>query len=128
MTLSRLPAAFGDLMRGLRGLIHQEQNRRRLEALFPGVHFEWPIQFLVDDSSALTIATGVSIGAFSEIDALKHAPQSPVAGGLPIGAGAGVTIVPGVSIGDDAVIGAGRVVAKSVGPRETWWGEAAHPA
>jgi acetyltransferase-like isoleucine patch superfamily enzyme len=36
--------------------------------------------------------------------------------------GAGVTVLPGVIIGENALVGAGSVVVKSVPPEETWAG------
>jgi acetyltransferase-like isoleucine patch superfamily enzyme len=39
--------------------------------------------------------------------------------------GVGVTILPGCSIGDNSVIGAGTVVTKSVPPNEVWVGNPA---
>ena len=85
--LSRLFASLGHLGAALRGQIHEQRKRRDLGTRYPGVHFEWPIHFLVDDFDALTIHPGAHIGPFSEVVVLRSAPQSTVAGALVIGAG-----------------------------------------
>ena len=36
--------------------------------------------------------------------------------------GVGVIVLPGVTIGDDAIVGAGSVVTKSIPPKEVWGG------
>ncbi|MBP5395319.1 MAG: hypothetical protein J6Y18_05410 [Candidatus Methanomethylophilaceae archaeon] len=41
--------------------------------------------------------------------------------------GANVTILPGVTIGDRCIIGAGSVVTKDVPDDSTWVGNPAHP-
>ncbi len=40
--------------------------------------------------------------------------------------GIGSVILPGVVIGENAVVGAGSVVTKDVGDNEVWYGTAAH--
>lgn len=110
--LTRVPAAGAALLRALRGLVQQERDRDRLRALYPGVHFEWPIHFRVDDYAAMTIAAGAYIGPYSEIVVLKTAPQSPVPGsldiahGVRIGMGANLRAAGGsIRIGADTQIG-----------------------
>lgn len=34
--------------------------------------------------------------------------------------GVGVIVLPGATIGDDAIVGAGSVVTKSIPPKEVW--------
>ena len=187
-----LLAKLGALPGACARLVRDELARRRLEAAYPGVHFEHPLNFLVDDYSALVIGAGASIGPFSEIVVLRSAPQSPVPGrlvlapGVHLGMGANVraaggsieigdetqigqqvsliasnhavasdgtvlmdrwdpartgvkigrrcwigahaVILPGVTIGDGALIGAGSIVTKSIPAGQTWHGNPARPA
>lgn len=59
--------------------------------------------------------------AFERIDLpvnrQKHLPRRPVTIGNDVWIGARVIILPGVQIGDQAIIGAGAVVTKSIPPR-----------
>ncbi|AOS45745.1 Putative acetyltransferase [Lacunisphaera limnophila] len=193
MNLTRLPAALGALARTLTEQVQQDWQRREIQSRYPGVAIEWPVQFVVDDFSALTIAPGSLIGPFSEIVVLRQSPLSPIPGRLTLGAGvrlgmganlraaggtieigsgtqvgqhvsliasnhlidradgrvhadrwdpaktgvaigrdcwlgAGAIILPGVTIADGAVIGAGSVVTKSVPARQIWHGNPARPA
>lgn len=75
------------------------------------------------DTGGITIGDGTLIGHGSTLTTLNHALDpdrradmrpSPVRIGRRVWLGAAVTVVPGVSIGDGAVIGAGSVVTKDV--------------
>jgi acetyltransferase-like isoleucine patch superfamily enzyme len=78
------------------------------------------------DGRAYRIITGadVSIGPEASILTLGHDPQSPVfadkGGEVVIGdrvwIGYGAVILPGINIGEGAVVGAGAVVTKDVAP------------
>jgi len=80
------------------------------------------------DGRKFSIRTGddVSIGPEAAILTLGHEPQSPVfsdrGGNVTLGShvwiGYRALILPGVTIGDGAVVGAGTVVTKDVGPFE----------
>lgn len=76
--------AFG---RGLVAAMRQERERRALVARYPGVRFEWPISFKVDDCSALIMAADCSLSPFSQFIVQKHSSFSPVSGKLVIESG-----------------------------------------
>ena len=67
--------------------MRQERDRRALLARYPEVHFQWPINFKVDDYSALSIAAGCSLSPFSQYIVQKHSSFSSVSGKLVIEAG-----------------------------------------
>jgi maltose O-acetyltransferase len=89
----------------------------------------------------LSIGAGSLIGGYSYLITANHRRPTDAAasraasgyegGDITIGhnvwIGAHVTILPGVSIGDAAVIGAGAVVTRSVPTGETWGGVPARP-
>ena len=54
----------------------------------------------------------------------KHWHPVTIKSGASIGGG--TTILPGVTVGEKAIIGAGSVVTKDVPDGETWYGTAAH--
>jgi acetyltransferase-like isoleucine patch superfamily enzyme len=75
------------------------------------------------DTGGITIGDGSLIGHGTTLTTLNHAidPErradmipSPVTIGRKVWLGAGVTVVPGVTIGDCAVVGAGSVVTNDV--------------
>ncbi|WP_258725628.1 DapH/DapD/GlmU-related protein [Cellulomonas sp. NS3] len=79
------------------------------------------------DAGGITIGDGTLIGHGSTIVTLNHAADpdrradmepAPVVLGRKVWLGAGVTVVPGVTIGDEAIVGAGAVVTKDV-PADT---------
>ena len=158
----------------------------RLLARNPGAILEFPIQWTVDDLSAITLGPRSLVGAFSEIFVRRRSPQTPVAGELVVGeravigaqanvraeggrivigpacllaqgvsliaanhviqagacfqdlpvdpgrtgvtleenvwVAAGVTILPGCTVGANSVIGAGSVVTRNIPPGEIWAG------
>lgn len=78
------------------------------------------------DQGGITIGDDCLIGHNAVIATLQHdiAPErradllpSPVVLGRNVWLGANVTVLPGVTIGDDAVVGAGSVVTKDVPAR-----------
>lgn len=88
----------------------------------------------------LSVGDDTLIGAYSYLITVNHSRERPgvaVAsqgfrgGDITIGRnvwlGCHVVILPGVVIGDEATIGAGAVVTKSVPPGETWGGVPAKP-
>jgi maltose O-acetyltransferase len=88
------------------------------------------------DVASVTIGEGAQIGPAVQILSADHPRDSGVrAGGLEFGRaihigrnvwiGGGAIILPGVSIGDDALIGAGSVVTRSVPPGATAFGNPA---
>lgn len=92
-------------------LIREARHKRLLMAKFPGVHFQWPINFKIDDYSALSIAAGCSLGPFSQYIIHKHSFLSAVAGklviesGVRIGMGANLRAAGGeIHIGRDTQI------------------------
>jgi acetyltransferase-like isoleucine patch superfamily enzyme len=91
--------------------------------------------FLGSMIEPLTIGEDTLIGAYSYIITANHKSSDlthpvgaqgyvakPVTIGRDVWIGAHVKILPGVTIGDQAIIGAGSVVTKSVGAREIWVG------
>jgi acetyltransferase-like isoleucine patch superfamily enzyme len=79
------------------------------------------------DTGGITIGDGTLIGHGTTLTTLNHAidparradmSPSPVRIGRHVWLGAAVTVVPGVSIGDGAIVGAGSVVTKNV-PADT---------
>jgi acetyltransferase-like isoleucine patch superfamily enzyme len=100
--------AFG---RALIAQMRQERERRVLLARYPDVHFQWPINFKVDDYSALSIAPGCSLSPFSQYIVQKHSSFSCVSGklvmesGVCIGMGANLRAAGGwIHIGRDTQI------------------------
>lgn len=91
--------------------------------LEPGVFLNMACRF--QDTGGITIGEGSLIGHGTTIVTLNHAVDpdhrgdllpAPVTLGRRVWVGAAATIVPGVSIGDGAIIGAGAVVTKDVAP------------
>jgi acetyltransferase-like isoleucine patch superfamily enzyme len=83
------------------------------------------IQTMVSIPRGTIIEDNVFIGPQVVITNDKHAPSNKwqgvkICSGASIGANS--TILPGVEIGEYAVIGAGSVVTKNVKPKETWYG------
>ena len=90
------------------------------------------------DVCPVTIGDGTQIGPAVQIYAADH-PRDPAqrAAGLEFGRpvsigrnvwiGGGAIIVPGVTVGDDAIIGAGSVVTRDVAPGATVVGNPARP-
>jgi acetyltransferase-like isoleucine patch superfamily enzyme len=79
------------------------------------------------DTGGITIGDGSLIGHGSTLTTLNHGLDpdrradmipSPVRIGRKVWLGAGVTVLPGVRIGDGAIVGAGSVVTKDV-PADT---------
>jgi maltose O-acetyltransferase len=90
------------------------------------------------DVVAVTIGDGTQIGPAVQIYTADHPRDEatrraglefgrPVRIGRNVWIGGGAIILPGVSIGDDAVIGAGSVVTRDVAPRLTVAGNPARP-
>lgn len=78
------------------------------------------------DQGGITIGDDCLIGHNAVIATLQHDIHparrgdlipSPVVIGRNVWLGANVTVLPGVTIGDDAVIGAGSIVTKDIPPR-----------
>ena len=90
------------------------------------------------DVCEITIGDGTAIGPYVQLLAADH-PRDPAlrAAGLETGApvtigrnvwiGGGAIVLPGVSVGDEAVIGAGAVVTRDVAPGATVAGNPARP-
>ena len=90
------------------------------------------------DVAAVTVGAGTQIGPAVQIYAADH-PRDPdvrragkelgrpVAIGRNVWVGGGSIILPGVTIGDDAIIGAGSVVTRDVAPGVTVFGTPARP-
>ena len=90
------------------------------------------------DVCPVTIGDGTQIGPAVQLLAADHPrdPEirarglengKPVAIGRNVWIGGGALILPGVSVGDDAVIGAGAVVTRDVAPGTTVAGNPARP-
>lgn len=110
--VSAVPSTLAALGRVVAASIRTELFRTKIRSRFPGVHFDWPINFVIDDLSALSFGTGAVIGPYSEIIVLKKSPCSCVAGGLHlaanvhIGMGANIRAAGGlIHIGKDTQIG-----------------------
>ncbi len=86
----------------------------------------------------LEIGTDTLIGAYSYIITANHVSSDvntpvrtqgyvskPIRIGSDVWIGSHVVILPGVTIGNKAIIGAGAIVTKSVGEREIWVGNPA---
>jgi acetyltransferase-like isoleucine patch superfamily enzyme len=78
------------------------------------------------DQGGITIGDDVLIGPQTIIATLNHDPDPDKRGGMfakqvvignKVWLGARVTICPGVTIGESAIVGAGAVVTKDVPPR-----------
>ncbi|MES2753556.1 MAG: acyltransferase [Pseudomonadota bacterium] len=61
--------------------------------------------------------------AFPRSKTFKRYPETRIERGASIGAGA--VVLPGVTVGAEAMIGAGAVVTRSVPPRQVWVGNPA---
>lgn len=92
--------------------------------LAPGVFINQGCRF--QDTGGITIGEGTLIGHGTTITTLNHAVDptrradmlpAPVVIGRQVWIGASVTIVPGVTIGDAAIIAAGAVVTRDVPAR-----------
>ena len=90
------------------------------------------------DICPVRIGSGTKIGPGVQIVAADHPRDGagretglefgrPVTIGKNVWIGAGAVILPGVEIGDDAVVGAGTIVTKSVGAGMTVVGNPARP-
>ncbi|MEM1429361.1 MAG: sugar O-acetyltransferase [Pseudomonadota bacterium] len=93
---------------------------------------------VVLDICPVTIGSGTQIGPGSQLLAADHPRDAatrakglenglPVTVGANVWIGAAALILPGVTIGDDAVIGAGAVVTRDVPPGATVAGNPARP-
>jgi maltose O-acetyltransferase len=82
------------------------------------------------DVVAVTIGAGTQIGPAVQIYAADHPRDAaqrraglecgrPVVVGRHVWIGGGAIVLPGVTIGDDAIVGAGSVVTRDVPPRAT---------
>lgn len=111
--LSSFPSTLVALARSVRTAIREERSRGRLRAAFPTVHFEWPINVIIDDDvSALSFGDGCFVGPYSEIVVLRQSPCSRIPGALSvgrnvrIGMGANIRAAGGaITIGDNTQIG-----------------------
>lgn len=80
----------------------------------------------LDGRFNLKIGNNVNISHYTLIQTLTHDPQSPDFKGVPgpviledhVWVGARAMILPGVTIGEGAVVGAGAIVTKSIAPYE----------
>ena len=93
---------------------------------------------VVLDVEPITIGEGTAIGPAVQILAADH-PRDPrlrregvrfgrpVAIGANVWIGGGAIVLPGVTIGDDAIVGAGSVVTRDVAPGATVVGNPARP-
>ena len=90
------------------------------------------------DVVAVTIGDGTQIGPNVQILTADHPrdPETrrsglefgrPIAIGANVWIGGGALILPGVSVGDDAIIGAGAVVTRNVAAEATMVGNPARP-
>ncbi|SFE18159.1 sugar O-acetyltransferase [Roseivivax sediminis] len=90
------------------------------------------------DAGPITIGDGCDIGPYVQILTADHPrdPEArkaelettrPVTIGRDVWLGAGAILLPGVSIGDEAIVGAGAVVTRDVGPGTTVGGNPARP-
>lgn len=90
------------------------------------------------DVCPITVGDKTQIGPYCQVLAADH-PRDPavrdaglengrpVVIGRNVWIGGGVLILPGVTIGDDAIVGAGAVVTRDVGPGVTVAGNPARP-
>jgi len=98
-----------------------------------------PYAFLGSSGHRLTIGENTLIGSHSYIITVNHRTArkdipyilqgyegADVTIGKNVWIGCHVTILPGVTLGDNAIIGAGAVVTKTVPAGETWVGVPAH--
>lgn len=67
-----------------------------------------------------------SVKAEYRLNGNKYVPTSPVIIADNVFIGCSVTVLKGVTIGRDSVVGAGSVVTKNIPPREIWAGNPAH--
>ena len=93
---------------------------------------------IILDVVSVTIGDGTQIGPAVQIYTADH-PRDPalrragLESGQPISIGSnvwiggGAIILPGITIGDDAIIGAGSVVTRDVPSGATWAGNPARP-
>lgn len=69
----------------LRRLLRYWQSHAQVARANPGCHLGFPIQWQFDDLSAIRLAPGVSIGAFSEVAVIRRSSNTPVEGGFEMG-------------------------------------------
>lgn len=112
LNIKAIPSSLPALARLIVTGIRRERFRARINQAFPGVHFEWPLQLVVDELDSLTIGTGSLIGPYSEIIVLKNSPFSTISGrllvgdGVRIGMGANIRAAGGeIRIGNRTQIG-----------------------
>lgn len=90
------------------------------------------------DICAITVGDMTQIGPYVQVLAADHPRDAasrdaglefgrPVAIGRNVWIGGGALILPGVTVGDDAIIGAGAVVTRDVAPGATVAGNPARP-
>ncbi|HEY9249757.1 MAG TPA: DapH/DapD/GlmU-related protein [Rariglobus sp.] len=86
-SITSLPANLAALRRVFSKQIRQVLHEEKISRDYPQVHIEWPVNFVVDDFSALKLGPDCFIGSYSEIVVLRQAAQSPVPGSLTVEAG-----------------------------------------
>lgn len=101
--------------------LHAVMHRVSQEALRRGVFVNAGCK--IQDQGGVTIGDGALVGHDAVLTTLNHdldprrradMHPAPVVVGRNVWLGANVTVLPGVTIGDDAVVGAGAVVTQDV--------------
>lgn len=133
------PVARGNMAPSLASLLNGATDRSFIEAPFhcayglnitlgSGVYINAGCAIL--DTAAVTLGNGTMLGPAVQIYCADHHRDptkrqagmeraAPVTLGANVWIGGGAIILPGLTIGDDAIVGAGAVVTRDVAPGQT---------